>query len=132
MKKVIVILFFIGVPLILLLSTPLFFITERTDSTSTAFDETWLESPSFINTGAQHYAFRCSKCHGNYGKGLGDIPSLIDNKWQYGNGSIDDIYTIISKGTPSQSMKGWQHKLLPYDMYAIAYYIYELNAQHSK
>lgn len=128
MKRIFIIGFFIGVPLLLLLSTPFYFKSARTEPIDQPFQVQWLDDPSFLKTGAQHFAFRCSKCHGNYGKGLGNVPSLIDSQWNYADGSMESIYSIIRNGTPDKSMNGWKYTLLPYDMYAIAQYLVELRS----
>ncbi len=77
---------------------------------------------------------RCAACHGNNGKGDGQLASqligppvgnLTAAKWKYGD-DPDTVLKIIREGTQGSRMQGWGTVLDFADLNAVAAYAYYL------
>ena len=65
--------------------------------------------------GESLYAMRCAACHGPRGRGDSrrGVPSLVDDDWLYGDGSVDDIEQIVTYGIRSHHAKTANFALMP-------------------
>ncbi len=84
-----------------------------------------------IAKGRQRYVFSCRQCHGNTGKGDGDmshaggVPSdFTDAVWQHGE-SDGEIFLVIRDGVTAD-MLGYQGQIPDEDMWNLVNYIKSL------
>jgi glucose/arabinose dehydrogenase len=70
--------------------------------------------------GAQLYANNCSKCHGDKGQGIGNIPNLASGAAQ--SAADGELFWYITKGDVPRSMPSWS-KLPAQDRWQIVAYI---------
>lgn len=82
--------------------------------------------------GRQRYVFLCRQCHGNRGRGDGDmshaggIPSdFTDDVWQHG-ASDGEIFTVIREGV-SADMQGYGNQLRDEDIWHLVNYVKSLS-----
>lgn len=76
----------------------------------------WLTSELMVAKGKELYNQYCALCHGPTGKGDGvagrglkPAPrNFISGDWKYG-GRSQDLYNIITKGSPGTSMASFSH-----------------------
>lgn len=61
------------------------------------------------------YEKRCSPCHAAEGQGLIG-PNLTDDYWLNGQGTLMDIYAVVSRGVPAKGMPAWQDQLSAGDL----------------
>lgn len=87
-------------------------------------------SPS-LRSGRQRYVFDCRQCHGNTGKGDGDmshaggVPSdFTDDVWQHGE-SDGEIFLVIRDGVTAD-MQGYGDRLSDEDIWNLVNYIKSL------
>jgi cytochrome c oxidase cbb3-type subunit 3 len=68
-----------------------------------------------LGRGAALFAAHCAACHGTAGQGDADrgIPTLSDEDWLYGTGSVSDIEQIIKYGIRSYHPKAWNVAIMP-------------------
>ena len=90
-------------------------------------------TPKSIADGEALFQKNCRFCHGADAKGDGPQapkdthpPNLIDAKWD--NGSTDaEIFAVIRDGVgPKYTMKGYNSKMTPQDMWSIINYLRSL------
>ena len=81
-----------------------------------------------IGIGNTQFQLRCVDCHGTDGRGGRLGANLIDDTWVYG-GKIEDIIRTIAYGAPMRGMPAWENKLLPKDIYALAFFIKKTKEQ---
>jgi len=81
--------------------------------------------------GRQRYVFDCRQCHGNTGKGDGDmshaggVPSdFTDDVWQHG-GSDGEIFLVIRDGVTAD-MQGYGGQIADEDIWNLVNYIRSL------
>ena len=55
--------------------------------------------------GRQLYASNCASCHGQTGKGTGNVPSLVDGKLQ--TVTPGEVFWFITKGDKDNGMPSW-------------------------
>ena len=86
-----------------------------------------------IAAGRQRYAFTCRQCHGNTGKGDGDmshacgVPSdFTDAVWQHGE-SDGEIFTVIRDGVTAD-MQGYANRFSDEDLWNLVNYIRSLGS----
>ncbi len=84
-----------------------------------------------VATGRQRYVFSCRPCHGNRGKGDGDmshaggVPSdLTDKVWQHG-ASDGEIFLVIKEGV-SADMQAYKSQIPDDDIWHLVNYIRSL------
>ena len=84
-----------------------------------------------IRSGRQRYVFDCRQCHGNTGKGDGDmshaggVPSdFTDDVWQHGE-SDGEIFLVIKEGVTAD-MLGYGDRLSDEDIWNLVNYIKSL------
>ena len=89
-------------------------------------------TPESLATGRQRYVFMCRQCHGNTGKGDGDmshaggVPSdFTDDVWQHGQ-TDGEIFTVIKEGV-SADMQGYANRLGDEDIWHLVNYIKSLS-----
>lgn len=71
--------------------------------------------PASLAQGAQVFASRCAACH--LEKGQGSIgPNLTDDSWIHGQGSMMDIYHVVSEGVLEKGMPAWNRQLTPAEL----------------
>ena len=56
--------------------------------------------------GAQSYANNCSKCHGDKGQGIGNIPNLASGAAQ--SATDGELFWYITKGDVAHTMPSWE------------------------
>jgi cytochrome c oxidase cbb3-type subunit 3 len=66
----------------------------------------FVNDPSKVTAGAEHFAAQCAACHGAEGQGLIG-PNLTDAYWIRG-GSNTDVFTVITKGSLEKGMPPWE------------------------
>jgi len=74
-----------------------------------------------IKMGKEYFMANCIACHGANGEG-GAGPNLTDNYWLH-KGSLNDIYTTITKGYPDKGMQSWAVKFSPKEISQIASFV---------
>lgn len=84
-----------------------------------------------IATGRQRYVFSCRACHGNRGRGDGDmahaggVPSdFTDDVWQHGS-SDGEIFLVIKEGV-SADMQAYANQIPDEDIWHLVNYIKSL------
>lgn len=82
--------------------------------------------------GRQRYVFMCRECHGNFGKGDGDmshaggVPAdFTDDVWQHGE-SDGEIFTVIREGVTAD-MQGYSNRLSDDDIWHLVNYLRSLS-----
>ncbi len=88
-------------------------------------------TPASIARGRQRYVFTCRQCHGNTGKGDGDMshaggePSdFTDGVWQHGE-SDGEIFLVIRDGVTAD-MLGYEDQIPEEDIWHLVNYIKSL------
>ena len=91
-------------------------------------------TPESRATGRQRYVFVCRQCHGNTGKGDGDmshaggVPSdFTDAIWQHGE-SDGEIFTVIKEGVTAD-MQGYANQISDDDIWHLVNYLRSLAAR---
>lgn len=74
-----------------------------------------------IKAGKEYFMANCIACHGSNGEG-GAGPNLTDNYWLH-KGSLNDIFTTITKGYPDKGMQSWAVKFSPKEISQIASFV---------
>lgn len=82
------------------------------------------KNEALLARGGQVYMTYCSPCHRPDAGGLVG-PNLCDDYWIHGNTYADNLKVIIN-GVPEKGMLTWKGVLTPYDIQAVASYIYTL------
>jgi cytochrome c oxidase cbb3-type subunit 3 len=69
---------------------------------------------------------QCFDCHAGDGKGDAAIgaPNLIDDKWLHGNGTFEDIYAVVARGSAGVC-PAWYQRLSPVQIRALAVVVHE-------
>ena len=82
--------------------------------------------------GRQRYVFMCRECHGNRGRGDGDmahaggVPSdFTDDVWDHGE-SDGEIFAVIKEGV-SADMQGYANRLSDEEIWHVVNYIKSLS-----
>ena len=85
-------------------------------------------TPDSIATGRQWYVFMCRECHGNAGRGDGDmahaggVPSdFTDDVWQHGK-SDGEIFLVIQNGV-SADMQPYKDRVSADDIWHLVNYL---------
>ena len=85
-----------------------------------------------LAAGRQRYVFMCRQCHGNTGKGDGDmshaggVPSdFTDDVWQHGE-SDGEIFAVIKDGVTAD-MQGYANRLGDGDIWHLVNYVKSLS-----
>eukprot|EP01047_Picozoa_sp_COSAG01_P000716 COSAG01_NODE_14_length_41020_cov_40.702133_8_plen_151_part_00 len=94
--------------------------------TSVSWDTLDLKSERLLS-GQYHFEQRCNKCHGKYGESPVLTRRLNDKQWFNGDGSLDNLFTIIANGLPNKKMYGWKHKLKKDDLINLSLYVKHLS-----
>ena len=83
-------------------------------------------------TGRQRYVFMCRECHGNRGRGDGDmahaggVPSdFTDDVWQHGE-SDGELFAVIKEGV-SADMQGYANRLSDEEIWHVVNYVKSLS-----
>jgi cytochrome c oxidase cbb3-type subunit III len=58
---------------------------------------------------------RCAACHAARGQGLIG-PNLTDESWIHGDGSLMEIYGVVSQGVAAKGMPAWELQLKPIEI----------------
>ncbi|MFO1460809.1 MAG: cbb3-type cytochrome c oxidase N-terminal domain-containing protein [Verrucomicrobiota bacterium] len=82
------------------------------------------KNEALLARGGQVFLTYCSPCHRADGGGLVG-PNLCDDYWIHGSTYADNLKVIIN-GVPEKGMLTWKGVLTPYDIQAVASYIYTL------
>jgi len=89
-------------------------------------------TPASLAAGRQRYVFLCRQCHGNRGRGDGDmshaggVPSdFTDDVWKHG-ASDGEIFTVIKEGVTAD-MQGYGNQLGDEDIWHLVNYIRSLS-----
>jgi len=77
-----------------------------------------------IAKGQQVFTTMCAPCHRPDGGGLVG-PNLTDDYWIHGSNYVDNVKTIVN-GVPEKGMLSWRGVLKPYEIQAVASFIYTL------
>ncbi len=80
-------------------------------------------SPEALQTGKLLFLTSCAKCHGNYGEGSLQAPCLTDSTWRHGRGHFGDVAQVVRFGVPGTTMIGWDGRMQPQDLDALAAYV---------
>jgi cytochrome c oxidase cbb3-type subunit 3 len=65
---------------------------------------------------------KCAQCHGNEGEGkIG--PTLTDEYWLHGDGSLMAIYTAVSDGFPAKGMPTWSRQMRLVEVMKVAAFV---------
>ena len=90
-------------------------------------------TPESRVTGRQRYAFMCRECHGNSGRGDGDmahaggVPSdFTDEVWQHGE-SDGEIFLVIKEGVTAD-MQGYANRMSDEDIWHVVNYLKSLGS----
>jgi cytochrome c oxidase cbb3-type subunit III len=83
--------------------------------------------PDVLARGQQLFA-QCVPCHGPQGQGVIG-PNLCDDYWIHGPAFADNLRTI-REGVPAKGMITWKNVLSPYDIKAVASYIFTLRGSN--
>ena len=82
--------------------------------------------------GRQRYVFMCRECHGNRGRGDGDmahaggVPSdFTDDVWDHGE-SDGEIFAVIKEGV-SADMQGYANRLSDEEIWHVVNYVKSLS-----
>jgi len=85
-------------------------------------------TPESIARGRQRYVFDCRQCHGNTGRGDGDMAhaggvpsSFTDDVWQHGS-TDGEIFLVIRDGVTAD-MLGYSDRLSDEDIWHLVNYI---------
>ena len=96
-----------------------------------ALENPFEANPSSIATGRKFYVFNCRQCHGNQGKGDGDMahagggPSdFTDAVWQHG-GSDGEAFLVIKNGVTAD-MQPYREQLGDEDIWHLVNYLKSL------
>lgn len=84
-----------------------------------------LSTAEVQNQGAQIYTGKCAACHGQNGEGLIG-PNLTDAFWIHGQGTRNDILTVIQNGVLDKGMPAWQGVIPDSELLAVTGYLYAL------
>ena len=92
-----------------------------------------------IATGEKLYVKHCSECHGDTGKGDGEMgeemdpkpANLTDAEWKHGS-SDGEIYTVIRNGVKSTGMKAFAKKLTVHQVWDVVNYLHTLGPKPAK
>lgn len=89
-------------------------------------------TPESLATGRQRYVFMCRQCHGNTGKGDGDmshaggVPSdFTDDVWKHGE-TDGEIFVVIKEGVTAD-MQGYANRLDDEDIWHLVNYVKSLS-----
>jgi mono/diheme cytochrome c family protein len=89
-------------------------------------------TPASIRGGRQWYVFECRQCHGNSGKGDGDmshsggVPSdFTDGLWLHGE-SDGELFLVIRDGVTAD-MQGYRQRFSDEDIWNLVNYIRTLS-----
>lgn len=76
------------------------------------------------------YAGNCAACHGRDGAGIGGsaCPNLTDDHWKNVK-TIDDLFTVITKGANSGAMPAWENRLSQNERVILAAFVANLRAK---
>ncbi len=66
----------------------------------------------------------CASCHGKSLEGTDQAAALVDAELKHGD-SVEEMMAIIAKGVPGTTMTGWDEKLSPQRIKALALFISE-------
>lgn len=91
-----------------------------------------------IAAGKTQFAKHCAQCHGDTGKGDGEMAdmsdpppaNLTDAEWKHGS-SDGEIFTVIRDGVKGTDMKPWAKKLTTNQMWDLVNYIRTLGPAKS-
>jgi cytochrome c oxidase cbb3-type subunit 3 len=75
------------------------------------------------------FTTRCAVCHAAEGQGLIG-PNLTDNHWIHGQGSLMDIYAVVSHGVPEKGMPAWELQLKPIEVRKLASFVGSLRGKN--
>ena len=65
----------------------------------------YADQTAAAEAGKQVYARHCLSCHGNMGKGTGNIPSLVDGKLD--SVAPGEVFWFITRGDKDSGMPSW-------------------------
>lgn len=76
------------------------------------------------------FGAHCAECHGNTGKGDGEMadmsdpkpPNLTDAEWKHGS-SDGEIFTVIRDGVKGTDMKPWAKKMTTHQIWDVVNFI---------
>jgi cbb3-type cytochrome c oxidase subunit III len=89
-----------------------------------------------IAAGKQVYEKNCGNCHGDHGKGDGQMgeelnprpADLTDAEWKHGS-SDGEIFTVIHNGVPRTGMRAFGRKLTTRQIWDVINYVRSLGPQ---
>jgi len=92
-----------------------------------------------IAIGEKLYVKHCSECHGDTGKGDGEMgedmdprpANLTDAEWKHGS-SDGEIFTVIRNGVKSTGMKPFAKKLTAHQVWDVVNYLHTLGPKPAK
>ena len=91
-----------------------------------------------VAAGKALFTKRCAECHGDSGKGDGEMAdmydprpaNLTDAEWKHGS-SDGEIYTVIRNGVKGTDMKPFAKKLTSHQTWDLVNFIRSIGPQHS-
>ncbi len=84
-----------------------------------------LGNQEVLEKGKTEYTLKCLACHGDKGQGLIG-PSLADEYWIHGDGSVPAILVVANNGVADKGMPAWKGVIPEETLEAVAVYIYSL------
>lgn len=72
---------------------------------------------------------RCVVCHAAQGQGLIG-PNLTDDHWIHGNGTLMDIYGVVSHGVAEKGMPAWELQLKPIEIRKLVAFVGSLRGKN--
>ncbi len=84
-----------------------------------------LQDQKRVESGKKIFVEKCAVCHGPEAGGqIG--PNLTDSYWVQGNGTLTDIFQIVSEGVPEKGMPPWKAMLKPDELQFVTAYAHSL------
>jgi mono/diheme cytochrome c family protein len=91
-----------------------------------------------VAAGQKLYVKHCSECHGDTGKGDGEMAgdldpkpaNLTDAEWKHGS-SDGEIFVVIRDGVKGTGMKSFAKKMATHDMWDLVNYIRSIGPKPS-
>lgn len=86
---------------------------------------TLTSNPEVVASGNKLYQINCANCHGTQGQG-GIGPNLTDKHWLHGEGTIDDVLSVVKKGVLDKGMPAWEAIFKSEELEALSAYVMSL------
>lgn len=83
-----------------------------------------MKNPQMMAVAQGIFVGNCAACHGRDGGGITG-PNLTDDNYKNIR-TIEDLYTVITKGAANGAMPAWEQRLLPNERIILASYVASL------